>query len=73
MADLCEGVPPGDGCSGGGVLGGKSGEWQQRVETRAQTTLPRMLFPMVFLIFPAMYVIIRSPAIRQVADTFGGS
>ncbi len=73
MADLCEGVPPGDGCSGVGVLGGGSGEWQQRVEARTQTTSLRMLFPRVFLIFPAMYVIVRSPAIPQVVGTFGGS
>jgi tight adherence protein C len=31
-----------------------------------------MLFPMVFLIFPAMYVIILGPAVPTIFASFGG-
>lgn len=57
---------------GDGVPGDESGEWQQRTEERTHITLLRMLFPMVFLIFPAMYMILLGPAIPQVVGTFGG-
>lgn len=43
----------------------------QRAEEVAQRAPVKMLFPMVFLIFPAMIVLLIVPGIMQVVTTFG--
>jgi len=45
---------------------------RQRAEELAHKAPIKMLFPMVFLIFPAMYVIILGPAIPTIFSSFGG-
>ena len=44
---------------------------KQVIEERAQKAPIKILFPLVFLIFPAMFVIILGPMIFRLSDSFG--
>jgi len=45
---------------------------RQRAERLAREAGIKMIFPLVFLIFPAMFVVLLGPAIPQIMSTLGG-
>jgi len=44
---------------------------RQKAEQLAREAAIKMLFPLVFLIFPAMFAVILGPAVPQLLETFG--
>ena len=64
------------GVSIGDILRSLAIEMRKRrkaaAEERAQKAPIKILFPLVFLIFPAIFIILLGPAIFDFIDAFGG-
>jgi tight adherence protein C len=44
---------------------------RQRAEEEAHKAPVKMLLPMAFLIFPSIFIVLMTPAIIQISDSFG--
>ncbi|MEA2279457.1 MAG: tight adherence protein [Solirubrobacteraceae bacterium] len=64
------------GVSIGQIMRDLAGEMRKRrhakAEERAQKAPIKILFPLVVLIFPALFVVLLAPALLRVLETFGG-
>ena len=45
---------------------------RQRIQEKAFAAPVKMIFPMLFCIFPSIFIVILGPAVFNIADTFGG-
>jgi len=45
---------------------------RQKAEETAREASIKMLFPLVFLVFPAMFAVLLGPAVPQLMETMGG-
>jgi tight adherence protein C len=65
------------GVSVGTIMRNLASEMRKRrrasIEERAQKAPVKMLFPLVFLILPALFLVLGYPVIRSLAQTFGGA
>ena len=64
------------GVSIGQILRSLADEMRKRrkamAEEKAQRAPIKILFPLIFLIFPAMFIVLLGPAIFSMGDAFGG-
>jgi tight adherence protein C len=64
------------GVSIGQILRGLADEMRKRrkamAEEKAQRAPIKILFPLIFLIFPAMFIVLLGPAIFSMGSAFGG-
>jgi tight adherence protein C len=64
------------GVSIGQILRGLADEMRKRrkamAEEKAQKAPIKILFPLIFLIFPAMFIVLLGPAVFSMGDAFGG-
>lgn len=64
------------GVSIGEIMRNLAGEMRKRrrasAEERAQKAPIKILFPLIFLIFPAMFLILLGPAVFSLIHLFGG-
>jgi tight adherence protein C len=64
------------GVSIGQIMRNLADEMRKRrksaAEERAQKAPIKILFPLIFLIFPAMFIVLLGPAMFSMADAFGG-
>jgi tight adherence protein C len=78
MRSFVRGVVQGErlGVSIGQIMRNIAGEMRLRrrmsAEERAQKTTVKILFPLVFLILPALFIVILAPALLGIGDLVGG-